>query len=310
MAAFKDRGTFLENITFMALMAAIVVIASVFAAFVPLGAVLVMIALPLPSAIVAYYCRPRYYAIYLFGAIGLAIAATAWNFSSTLFYTIPAVLTGLLYGFSKRKGASIALAIFLVAILGVGLSYLSILLIRLIYEVDMPSFLLGLVGLGDSESAKRLILAGIFTYSLIQAALSNLFINLQTQPLPSKQGSGKSVLLYPAYGLFLLAILLVLSFFEESFCYALLIGSLYWLVFALAEALPFPRKWIYAPLGLLFLLGVFFFYFFFQQLPLEKAILLLACPFAGLLLGLAINNFWLFKQGSDPTINEQGKDQC
>ncbi len=310
MAAFKDRNTFLENITFMALMAAIVVIASVFAAFVPLGAVLVMIALPLPSAIVAYYCKPRYYVIYLFGAIGLAIAATAWNFSSTLFYTIPAVLTGILYGFSKRKGASIALTIFLVALLGVGLSYLCISLIRLIYEVDMPSFLLNLVGLSDSGNARLLVPTGIFAYALIQAALSNLFINLQSQPLEGKKTPSKSNLLYPAYGLLLLTTLLILSFFEETICYALLIGSLYWLVFSLADALPFSRKWIYAPLGLLFLVGVFLFYFFFQKLPLTKAILLLACPIAGLLMALLLNNLLLFKRRSDPKINEQGNDAC
>ena len=131
MAAFRERKTFLENLTFMALMAAIVVIASVFAAFVPLGAVIVMIALPLPSAVVAYYCRPRYYIIYLFGAIGIAIAATSWNFSSTLFYTIPSVITGLLYGFLKQKGASIAESVFLVGLLNLGFSYLSILLIYL-----------------------------------------------------------------------------------------------------------------------------------------------------------------------------------
>ncbi len=126
MAAFKDRKTFLENLTFMALMAAVVIIASVFAAFVPLGAIIVMIALPLPSAVIAFYCRPRYYVIYLFGTIGIAIAATAWNFSSTLFYTIPAVLTGLLYGFLKRRGASTAETVFVTALLNLGLSYLSI----------------------------------------------------------------------------------------------------------------------------------------------------------------------------------------
>ena len=300
----------MENITFMALMAAIVVLASVFTAFIPLGAILVMIALPLPSAIIAFYCRPRYYVIYVFGAIGLSIACTAWNFSSALFYTIPAVLTGLLYGFLAKKGAGAAFLIFSIGILNVGFSYLSILLIRLIYEVDMPSFLLGLIGLGESENAKTLMTAGIFAYSLVQSALSDLFIRIQSQPL-EKEKKGKDLfLLYPVFGLVFLLILLPLSFFEERICYTLLIASLYWLVFAMGNSFPFSRKWIYVPLGLLFLIGVFLFYFFFQKLPIEKAVLLLGCPLAGLLFGIGLNNFVLFKQKRAPTINEQGKDAC
>ena len=308
MAAFKDRKTFLENLTFMALMAAVVIIASVFAAFVPLGAIIVMIALPLPSAVIAFYCRPRYYVIYLFGTIGIAIAATAWNFSSTLFYTIPAVLTGLLYGFLKRRGASTAETVFVTALLNLGLSYLSIALIRLIYEVDMPTFLLGIVQLSESENAKTLVMAAVFAYSLVQASLSNLFIALQTQPLENQKAKSKTYLLYPVYGLTLLLVLLPLSFFEETVSYTLLVASSYWLVFSCAEAFPLARKWIYAPLGLLFLLGVFFFYFFFPSLPLIKAMLLVGCPFAGLLLGLSLNNLSLFKFPLEPTINGQGKE--
>lgn len=304
MAAFRERKTFLENLTFMALMAAIVVIASVFAAFVPLGAVIVMIALPLPSAVVAYYCRPRYYIIYLFGAIGIAVAATSWNFSSTLFYTIPSVITGLLYGFLKQKGASIAESVFLVGLLNLGFSYLSILLIKAIYEVDMIAFLLGVLSLSDSLNAPKIVLAAMLAYSLVQASLSNLFINIQSQPLEKPERKWKGNLLYPVYGLALLSVMLILSFWEETVSYGLLTASVYWLVFSLADSLPFARKWIYAPLIFLFLLGAFFFYFYFQSLPLIKALLLFGCPIAGILIGVSLNNLMLFKMDANPTINE------
>jgi hypothetical protein len=107
MKVFSPRETSAQNIAYISIMASIDVVFALFATFFPFGAIFLMLLLPLPSAVAAYYCKNRYIPVYLLASIGLSLIATIWDFQLTLFYAIPAICSGTLYGFLKQKRLTI-----------------------------------------------------------------------------------------------------------------------------------------------------------------------------------------------------------
>ena len=91
MKVFSPRETSAQNIAYISIMASIDVVFALFATFFPFGAIFLMLLLPLPSAVAAYYCKNRYIPVYLLASIGLSLIATIWDFQLTLFYAIPAI---------------------------------------------------------------------------------------------------------------------------------------------------------------------------------------------------------------------------
>ena len=95
MALFNKKTTLVHHITYMGIMAAINLIFIVLATYLPIFMFLLILLLPFASAIVSYYCQKRYYVIYAVATIGLCLI---FNISDTLFYVVPAVITGLAIG--------------------------------------------------------------------------------------------------------------------------------------------------------------------------------------------------------------------
>jgi len=61
MSVFKKRETLIQNITYMAIMAAINVVFVVLTTLVPLLMFLIIFVLPLTSTVVALFCKKKYY---------------------------------------------------------------------------------------------------------------------------------------------------------------------------------------------------------------------------------------------------------
>ena len=69
----------------MAIFAAINIVLTLIANFVPFVTVFLVIFLPLTSAIVEVACKDKYFPIYGFGTLGLCIAVSFWNLDSVIF---------------------------------------------------------------------------------------------------------------------------------------------------------------------------------------------------------------------------------
>ena len=309
MALLSERKTLTQNLTYMALMAAVNVVFSLLAAFFPFGALFLMIFLPAASAIVTYFCKPKFYVIYIVGAIALSLLVTLWDFQNTLFYTIPAIITGSLYGFLKRIKLTTGENIFLCALLGVGFSYLAILLIQLFYQVDMIAFLLQMIG-AKGDLALLIVPAAILVYNLMQKSLANLFIQVvsETFRIENKYTEIHEKL-YPGFALFLFLLVLIFGFFFPEGAYFCLVGGLYWTTFAIAFLYPRKTKWFYAIDGGLAVVGLILFYVFYLRLDVATRLLLLALPFAGFALSAVLTNLWLLKKGATSKMNPQGNDE-
>ena len=185
MKVFSPRETSAQNIAYISIMASIDVVFALFATFFPFGAIFLMLLLPLPSAVAAYYCKNRYIPVYLLASIGLSLIATIWDFQLTLFYAIPAICSGTLYGFLKQKRLTIGEIVFVTGILNMGLTYVSILLIDAIYSIDMINFLLTIITVQDAPLMPLIMPAAILAYALAQEAIVNIIMQMIMESVPS-----------------------------------------------------------------------------------------------------------------------------
>lgn len=302
------RKTPIQNIAFMSMMAALNIIFSLLASFFPLAGLFIMIFLPLASALTAYYCQARYYPVYVVASLGLSIAVTAWDFSNTLFYLLPSLISGVAYGFFKKCGLPTSLTLFFVSLLNTGLTYLSLSLIELIYEIDMIGFLLGLLGLSENEYILYGVPAFIYAYSLSQSSLSNLFIEItplhldNEKPLPLWLSS----FAHPLYALFCFAFVLLFSFFDQCLFLANLFAlfGIYWTVFAIAGAIPMKKASHYWVLGGSFFIGLCISLPLLNIVPENRLYLLGIIALSGAMVGLFALNLLLLRKRDEPTIND------
>ena len=87
------RETLIQNIAYMALMAAINVIFVLLTTLVPVLMFLIIIVLPLTSTMVTLLCKKKYFPIYAIATIALCMIVTIWKIDDTIFYVIPSIIT-------------------------------------------------------------------------------------------------------------------------------------------------------------------------------------------------------------------------
>jgi hypothetical protein len=84
-------------------MCALNAVVATLSTLVPLSSLFVIIFLPLVSVLTVILCEDKYAIIYLVAAIALSLGVTAYDITATLFYIIPAIVVGTLYGFLSKK---------------------------------------------------------------------------------------------------------------------------------------------------------------------------------------------------------------
>lgn len=177
----KAKITLTQNLTYMALMAAINVIFSLLAMFFPISAFFLMIALPLTSVIVVLYCQNRYFIIYAVATVLLSLIVTMQNMEMTIFYVIPSLASGFLFGIMIKGKINAAYILLSAAMLQVGLSYLTIPIIEAIYGPNMIDVFLTLLKLENTLNIDYIVLPTIFAFSLAQTVFSYMIIQTEVQ---------------------------------------------------------------------------------------------------------------------------------
>ena len=174
MALFKKKTTLVHHITYMGIMAAINLIFIVLATFIPPLNFILILLLPFASTIVSYYCLKRYYIIYAVATIGLCMLCS-FNISDTIFYVVPAVVSGFVIGLLIEKKVHPFWLVLSSTIINAALTYAFIPLINLISNTDIVLSLLTVFKLQDFQYRSELVYMFIFFISLMQCALS-LFV--------------------------------------------------------------------------------------------------------------------------------------
>ena len=291
MAVLKKKTTLVHHITYMGIMTAINLIFIVLATYVPFLMFIPIIILPFASAIVSYYCLKRYYVIYAVASIGLCLL---FNINDTIFYVVPAVITGFFIGFMLEKKLNPFWLILVSTIIEAALTFAFIPLINLIGNVDIVATFLSAFKLDTFAYKTELTYLFIFFISLIQCGLTHFVL------LSDAKKIGIDVNLtvnsYAPYiiGLELAVILsLAFAFFYLPLSLIFMAISLYFSVFLLIDILTSKKIVIYVTLVILLIASFFGFTILYSKFVSPYGILLLVFFQLSIMLVSFLNNYLL-----------------
>lgn len=277
MASFYKKETLTKTITFMAIMAAINVIFALLTAFVPFLSVALVIFLPLTSALVEIECKDKYFPIYAFGTIGLSIAATFWNIDFTIFYVIPSILTGFIFGIMSKHKVSPMFSVLAATSVQTVISFLFVPFIEFLTGNNLIDIVFNLFKLPDV--VKDYVLVIFFLFSLVQIVLSYFAISYELKRFNVSQ---KKISEIPSFTWVLVLAAIVLSipflFIYKNVSYFFVILSLFFtffIVYSTASNKRFKKLIIYS---VVVFLNIFFFALLNPIMPYGQILLIQFSP--------------------------------
>ncbi|MDY0178169.1 MAG: hypothetical protein RBR85_02915 [Bacilli bacterium] len=307
MTVFKKNETPLQNIAFMALMAAINVVFTLVSTLLPILFLLLIFVLPLTSVLVTLYCKKRYFIIYAVATIALCLGATFWDLSTTFFYVVPSVISGFLFGILAIKKSPSIFLIIVPTFVQVLFTYISLPIISLIYGFNMIDTFINAFGLKNNPNVYSVVPAFIFLLSLIQASLSYMIIKDELPKFNVVLEENRKYKYIVLIGL-LSSLIATATFaiFLLDWAYFALMCSLYFAIYLLFETLNERKIWIYISEGVAFVLTFFIFGIFYSIVGATYGFLLVGV--FPLLIGIiAVCNMCLSKRKNKDTITTKEK---
>lgn len=252
MEIFSNRVGASQNVAFVGIAASLSLVLSVLASFVPLSGFFVIIVLPFLSFLTILLTENKYGILFLVATPLLCVAVTAYAFQETLFYVIPALLCGALFGYLSKWKVPLAISFFCSALLSMGLTYLSLPIIEAIYGIDSISFTLELLHLADKPLIYDIVPSFIFALSLAEVALAYLFGEVVGGKLRIERADdAKFAYLYPLMATIFASLSLGLISLVPAYSFAFLSISIYFAAFSLLSLGSGTPKYLYVILATL-----------------------------------------------------------
>lgn len=273
---FKEKTTLIENIAFMGIIAAINIIFSVLGTFFPIASIFIVIFLPFFSAVVAMLCKWKYFPIYFFATIGVALGATFWNTQYTIFYLIPSLITGFVFGFTVKKHLSASYAIIFSSIIQLAITYALIPLINVIYDVDIIKQFLKIMQLETKQYSYIIIPSFIFAISLVQMIFTYIVLNNELVKFKKDNWSKDNKYLnYVGAGLSLFLIPFI--FFALHVAYLFMFITLFISITAFVDLIidTSRKTWVIVVSSILMVSGFLFIFIFYNLLKMPYTLILI-----------------------------------
>lgn len=254
MSVFHKRETLVENITYMALMAAINVIFVLLTYFLPFMMFALVFVLPLSSTIVATYCKKRYYPIYAVVTIGICLLVSMMDIGDTIFIVIPSIITGFLFGLLIKLNIPSIIVIAVATAAQVALTYPGLLLVNFVIYPggeDLFVYIAKAVGIGNESIIGYLkhmligtisLIQQVLTFIVIKSEASKLGVNIEDRPWMDK--------LLPSLLIFVLTIFsVVFAIVFSEISYLFMIFTSLFGVYVIGSLIMEKKNWIYVALG-------------------------------------------------------------
>ena len=308
MAIFKKKTTPIGNITYMALMAAINVIFILLTTWIPVLFILLVFILPLASTIVAYFCQKKYFIIYAVATIAVCSLVSFWDIGNVLFYVIPSIVSGLIFGVLIDKGISPIFIIISGVLAQIVLSYVAIPLIYLLYQRNIVTDFAAIVSLQNYSYLEYLQTIFICVLAIVQQTLSFMIIieelnKIKINPLFLR----KDDIIISFLTLFFIAFSVVFAFIYPEISYLGMMFSLMLAFYSIGVLIVTRKKWIVASLAFSLVVSMFLFALLYPIFPGTPAnpLRLLLLQFFPLFCAIIvfINNYLLKKRNKDTIEN-------
>lgn len=232
------KQTLIRTICFMSFFVAINVICSFLTTVLPLLSILLIIFLPLTSAVVEVMCKDRWFPIYAFATIGLSIVVSLHSIDFTIFYIVPSIFTGYIFGLFSKKNFPAMFAIFFATVIQTGLSFAFIPLLQIITGSNLIDTFAKIFGISDRFWFDNLILLFFFLIALIQIILSFIVVKNELEKFGQKSTWKLNQVNFANYSVLGCTILsVVFSFFYTPMMFLFIGVAYYFVVFVVAEQL-------------------------------------------------------------------------
>ena len=301
MELFKKRETLIQNMAYMAIMAAINVVFVLLSNVLPVLLFLLVFVLPLTSTIVTIYCRKRYFPIYFVVTLALCFAVSAgFSIFDTFIYVLPSLITGFIFGLFIEKQIPGLYTLLVATIVQYGLTVLTFFVLSKIVEnPNLTDSILVLFGLGDFQFKASFTQVFLFIISEIQIVITYIFVKYQVNRL----GIEINLICKREYLLYIVEVLAaelaVLSYFYfPVFTIVLVLIALPIYIYQLVLLVYKKQMWIWISIGGIHLIFIFMFAFLYGYTAAPNQFILIYILF-GLLTIIDVLNNYCFKQNTN-----------
>lgn len=228
MKLFSQKETIQQNVAFMAIFCAINIILSLISALMPFVSIFLFLLMPLTSVIVTIFCKMKFYPIYFCASILLSFIVTIWNSETTLFYLLPSLVTGFLFGLMLKKKVPSIYSLIATSLTQMGFLLLFIPLTNFLYGTDLVASFKTLFSLDESININVIIPAFLLVISFLQMSLSYIVIFNELNKLGIKDNQDTKYQWIYQLILFVSSLLIILfSFIYVPISFVLLIINIF-----------------------------------------------------------------------------------
>ncbi len=295
----KKKETLTQNITYMALMAAINVILVLITTFFPFLFFLIVFILPLTSAIVVIHCKKRFFPIYAFATIALCLICTIWKIDDTIFYVIPSIASGFLFGFMSEKKIPSIWIIMATTVLQIGLTYVSMPLIKVITGRDIVEVFATAFFINDFKYLNYVVPAFIFFMALTQEVITYVVIKEELAKFGLKYEEPKALdLILFISSMVSLVLVLIFAFVYGPLSYLFGLFALFFGIYSVIYLISVNKKVVYILLGVSLFISVFLFALLYRYAAQPLGLLFVNIFFLFVALIILLNKYLLSRNNN------------
>lgn len=270
MQLFKRQETSTGNIALLGIFSAILAVFSLIIAFVPFTSVVFSLILPLISAVATYYVQKKYIPLYVIGASLVCLGVTFFDIGDTLFFIIPSIISGSLFGFLRTNRLFPQLNLLIISVVQFVLHVIAYFLLIAITGVDMLDVITTILGLNSSFNYSAVFAALLISLSFGETGLNYLIIEGVIERFEEIEAgeSFKERLCGVIIAVFLGILCIVMAFgvLDMQLMPVLFVLTLYFSISGTDYLFTKKRPiWIYVLLGILLLASLFFVAIFYQN---------------------------------------------
>ena len=296
---FKKRETVVQNITYLALMAAINVIFVLLTGLLPPLMFILVFILPLTNTVVTIFCKKRYFPIYMIVTVLLCLLTSyGLHTLDTFFYVIPSIITGFIFGIMIEKKVC-AIHIFAATTVA---QYLLTFLTFLIAGIIVPDgnfFNVFFNMFGLNEFVFKEVFAHVFCFLLasIQMIFTYIVVKFEIRKLGYQINLNESIYyLSNIISLLMVFIAIGMYFLYAPLVYIFIFVSIIYTVYQMIELIATKKKlWILLLVGII-IISAFLFALLYQYPVKPLSIVLLSIPLGLINIVHFTNNYLINKQ--------------
>lgn len=295
MKIFAKRESLVQNIAFLAIMAAINIVLLLLANILPYLLILLTLILPFISLLVTLLCKKIYYPIYIVVTVGLSFLVSLNAITNVFFYILPGLLSGFVFGFCLEKEIPSSYSILYSAFVYVIFSYITLLICDFFFNESLEELYFIILNLDTFVWRGYLIAPFIFAIGIIQSSLSYIIIQNEVKKLGFEEKTVDDN--FEVIYLLVFILLSLLSIWIKPDVYLMFIGfAVYELIHVEKTLLKKSKKLFSISIIAFLIVTIFSFAILYNTIESQHLLIVLLIPiFTSAIIAL-INNYFIKRE--------------